>query len=248
MKQQPMVSNAWQFYSYTYGEGMRAIIRFDVTAAQEETHQGCPFGERVLVFLPPDVLYPNGTPKQSVFETLADFEENLIAKLEQAGVPCRFVGVMTYSGLRDFIFQVADREKFDQALKDFLKEAPFRTERRSYPDWSFFDDKVAPKPHFWRQISDRQVIEELVAAGSDPHKKHTLEHVFTGPQDRLVKFLGTLTSQGFRKKTLTENRLEVQIDYPLTDPEMIFRMTAYLWDHSQKFGLKYDGWGAAVRK
>ncbi len=248
MNQNTIVGDTWEFYSYTFGEGMRAFIRFDVSAALEEAHAGFPFGERVIIYLPSESLYSNGTPKQDVFEALSQFEADLIDQLEKAQINCRFVGVMTYSGLREFVFQVDEQKKFDRALKKFLRQSSYKIERRSYPGWSFFDQKVSPKPHFWQQISDRNVIDQLVKAGSDPSKKHTLEHVFIGDGENLKKLLATLTPQGFMKKYLDQERLEVQIDYPLDNPEMIFRMTAYLRDTASKFDLDYDGWGAAVRK
>jgi hypothetical protein len=53
-KKEPVkvVGDSWAVYSYTYGEGMQAVISFDVDRAREDEHQGYGHSIRVIVRIP----------------------------------------------------------------------------------------------------------------------------------------------------------------------------------------------------
>jgi regulator of RNase E activity RraB len=240
-----IVQDAWEFYSYPFGDGLRAFIRFDVAAAKEPAHSGFSHGERVLLQIPPEDLYPNGTPRQQIFQKLSQFESGLVRHLEKKRIACRLVGVMTYAGLRDFVFQVESPEAFDKAVSLFLRHFEGAVTRKQYSGWTFFDEKVRPDAFYWGQIGDRHVIEGLLQAGSDPEKPHVLEHFIYGKEADLEKLANNLIEQGFEKVSLRDGCLQLNIAYPL-NPEMIFRMTGYLRDTCEKLNLSYDGWGASV--
>ncbi len=240
-----LLGSKWEFYTYRFGGDMRAMIRFDLEAAKAIDRQKLNNGVRLILYLPTDQLYPNGTPKQSLFESLAGFENQLLDCLSRKKVKARLVGVMSYSGLREFVFQVAESSKFQRLLTSCIKRSPFRTETRLYSGWQFFDQKVKPSKKFWGQISDRHVMEQLIKAGSDPQKEHTLEHFMVGSPADLEKLAKVLQEKGLRDVSLKDDHLCVRYVCRL-DLDEIFRLTAFLRSMSEEYGVLYDGWGAGV--
>jgi regulator of RNase E activity RraB len=241
------VSEHWQVYSYTFGEGQRAIIRFDHDAATERAHHGHTRCRRVIIFLPLEQIAPNGLPRRyEMLESVEKWEDSLLEALTAAGVDGRLVGVMTYHGLRDIVFQVTDADHFALVVEHFKATLPgVRIETKGSEGWEFFDTRVAPSPDNWRRINDRITVEHLLEAGTDPTQPHALEHHFLGPPERLKFLAEQLSGAGFTGTHAGGDQLTMTKVAPL-DPEVISEETVKLAGYCAKIGVRYDGWGALV--
>ena len=241
-----VAGNSWDVYSYRYGQGQRAFIRFDVAAAKEEQHRGHGNCRRVVMFIDPAAVRADGMPAKEKMDMLAAFEDDLVRGLTDAGVDCRLVGCMTYGGLREFVFQVEDTAAFADVVAPRVgARGGERVELRESAGWDFFDAKVRPSRAHWRSIANRQVIGALVKAGSNPEKPHMLEHVFIGPEAALREIASQLESDGFRTISGEGERL-VLAKPALLDLDEISELTGALEGFSASLGVEYDGWGTAV--
>jgi regulator of RNase E activity RraB len=250
-KKEPVkvVGDSWAVYSYTYGEGMQAVISFDVDRAREEEHQGYGHSIRVIVRIPlVGRVLENGLPVRDELSRLEQFEDGLLKALEKRGVDCRLVGRTTYGGMREFVFQVEDVKGFrESASKLGGLAGDYEIELREEEGWRFFDDKVSPKPVFWQQIGDQAVIRGLIEAGSNPDLPHLLEHVIVGGEDTLLKIRDDLGNNGFKEISLGDGCLVMGRESKLNIAE-VFGVTGRLFDYCRDKGVTYDGWGAAVVK
>ncbi|MCP4602333.1 MAG: DUF695 domain-containing protein [Proteobacteria bacterium] len=249
-KKQPtkIAGEQWDIYTYTYGEGLRAIIGFDVPLAQEKQHQGYNWTGRIIVYIPHHKVMVNGLPQRDELESLMAFENNLITALQNDGVDCKFVGRMTYGAMREFVFQIETVDVFRKSARQVLKRASeYKIELQEQEGWQFFDEKVTPTPVFWQQISDRQVIDALIDAGSDPQVPHLLEHTFLGDSAQLARLQQQLGADSFQVLHSDDERLVMGKDSCLILDE-VFGLTRKLFSYCNSIDVSYDGWGAQVRK
>jgi regulator of RNase E activity RraB len=183
-------------------------------------------------------------------ETLPELdqvEDKLIKALQKKKVDCRFTGRMTYGGMRELVFQVEDVDAFRECVQGTIKNKAYRIELREEAGWRFFDEKVRPAPVFWQQISDRQVIEQLRAAGSNPSALHLLDHTFVGAPQKLARVKQTLEADGFQETYSSDDTLVMSKQSRL-DLNEVFGVTGRLFLYSTDVGVQYDGWGAAVER
>jgi regulator of RNase E activity RraB len=239
-----MIGGEMESYSYVYGGGMRALISFDVAAAMERRHEGHPHGRRIIVFVDARGVRPDGLPADTA--ELIALEDDLTARLRQASIDCRFVGRMTYGGMRELVFQVEDAAGFDALVGGWIgAQRGRRIEVRPKDGWSFFDEKIRPTAAHWQQIQDRKVIAALLEAGSDPARPHPLEHTFKGPARGLDEIARQLGADGFREIRRSDDVLVLVRPSPL-DLEMVSRLTGALAAFAEAVGVAYDGWGSPV--
>jgi regulator of RNase E activity RraB len=245
-RQQVVIGDSWEMYTYTYGEGMRVVISFDVEAAREKEHRGYGRTMRVILYIPMPQVHENGLPVGEVLPSLAEVEERLLKLLRKGGVACRFVGRMTYGGMRELIFQAEGEEPFRACVEQLAQQVDaFKVELREGEGWRFFDKKVSPAPVYWQQISDRRVIDQLLKAGTDPEALHVLDHTLVGEPETLEKIRRQLEADGF-KKTGGEGDVLVMSRASPLDLDAIFGLTSRLSGYCAQMGVEYDGWGAAV--
>ncbi|MFL7790691.1 MAG: DUF695 domain-containing protein [Anaerolineae bacterium] len=244
-----VVGDSWAVYSYAYGEGMQAVISFDVDRAREEEHQGYGHSLRVIVHISlVGRVLENGLPVRDELSKLEQFEDGLLKVLEKRGVDCRLVGRMTYGGMREFVFQVEDVKGFrGSAAKLEGIAGNYEIELREEEGWRFFDEKVSPNPVFWQQISDYAVIRGLIDAGSNPELPHLLEHVIVGDGEMLLRIRNDLGNNGFREISLRDGCLVMGRESKLNIDD-VFGVTGRLFDYCRGKGVLYDGWGAEVVK
>jgi regulator of RNase E activity RraB len=245
--QAKIVSDEWAVYSYGYGHGLRAVISFDVTAAHEEKHVGYDTCVRAVARIPLERVLENGLPDRSALLGLQQLENDFVQALQTTSVACRFVGKMTYGGMRDFVFQVADVPAFKKTIGKTAPRDGLRLELIEKPGWTFFDEKVSPASVYWQQIGDYQVIQRLLEAGSNPQVPHVLEHVFIGDQEQLQTLSADLRNRGFSEISCSDDCLVMGRE-SLLDLEEVFNVTGELFSFCSEIGVQYDGWGAAVTK
>jgi hypothetical protein len=243
-----VISDDWVFYTFTPGEGARAIIRVDGQLAREETHQGYEHCRRLIVFIDDPHVLPNGLPAMEELPSLQQLDHELAALLRENGVRCRLAGIMLYGGMRDLVFQVEDVEAFERVVAAFVErqtQPQYRFEVLSSEGWDFFDRKVRPEAEHWQQISDQAVIHQLIQAGTDPESQHVLDHTFLGPDDALAALRDQLSADGFNVSGTGPGRLTMSRPSPL-DLEQVWSLTRRLATFCPQIGVQYDGWGAAV--
>lgn len=244
-----IVGDSWAVYSYEYGKGQRAIISFDVACAQEEQHQGYRQSERVIVYIPTNGrILENGLPAREELPKLSQFEDDLLKRLQQQAVDCKFVGKMTYAGMREFVFQVEDVATFHSSVAKMMRDTKdYKIVLRQSEGWHFFDEKIRPTPIYWQQINDQCVIRELIKAGSDPQATHMIEHFITGEPQKLQRLRDELTAHGFSEINRQAECLTLGKPSKL-DLDAIFSVTGKLSSYCNSIGVQYDGWGCAVVK
>lgn len=241
-----ITGKTWNVYTYTYGDGMRAIVTFDVDLAQEASHTGLEHAFRVILFIPLGYVLVNGLPLSEALPVLRQFETGMLERLDDAGVACRLVGTLTYGGMREFVFQAEDADAFLAGLGDL--DAPmknYRVEVQQLEGWTFFDEKVRPSAAYWQQIFDRTMIEQLMREGSDPLAVHRLEHSFSGDNNALTRLSHDLQQLGLREVSSGEQILVLGSQTHLT-LEDVFALTNRLLEYSDQSGVHYEGWNASV--
>lgn len=236
---------AWNFYTYTYGEGMRAMIEFDYEHVTEDSHQGFPHCVRAVVQLPADDVAPNGLPFKETRDALNKTEADLLGML--GGTDCRLAGTMYYGAMKDMVFQVNDLPQFKSMLNQWIGKQKQKVQLIESEGWEFFDAKVMPDHIMWHQVTDRQVIGQLLQVGSNPNKVHNLEHTFLGPADKLQYLSEQLSGDGFEQIALEGERLVMMKPSDL-DHEQISGLTQRLAGYTASIGIRYDGWGCMVVK
>jgi len=245
---EPVIGDDWVFYTFTPGEGARAIIRVDGRLAREEVHQGYPHCRRLVVYIDDPHVLPNGLPVVEELSSLRELDHALAALLSESGVRCQLAGVMLYGGMRDLVFQVEDVEAFERQVAAFIERQhppQYRFEVLSSEGWDFFDRKVRPTAEHWQQISDQAVIQQLIQAGTDPEADHLLDHTFLGPDHALAGLRDQLGADGFTVSDAAPGRLTMSRPSPL-DLEQIWGLTRRLATFCPRIGVRYDGWGAQV--
>lgn len=241
-----ITGKTWNVYTYTYGEGMRAIVTFDVELAQEIHHTGYEHAFRVILFIPLSYVLVNGLPLSEALPVLRQFETGLLERLEDAGVTCKLVGTLTYGGMREFLFQAEDADEFRAGLGELASPVKnYRVEVQELVGWTFFDEKVRPSAVNWQQIFDRSMIEQLVREGSDPLAMHHLEHSFRGDTQALTRVSHELQQLGFHEISSGEQILVLGSEAHL-NLEEIFAITSHLLEFGEQNGVHYEGWGASV--
>jgi hypothetical protein len=237
----------WGVYSYPYGDGLRAMVRFDEPIAQGERPAGHDEARSVLVKIPHEHVMRNGLPLSLALKELTLIEEALLSSLVGAGVTCRLVGVQTYSAMRDFVFQVADTAAFEAQIYLLAKQhrGPSAIELRTLSSWTFFEEKIVPDAEQREWMRNMNVIFALGESGSDRHAPHQLDHHFVGDaacldtvRAELAPYGFTLSGQGDASVTLTQTAH--------LDADEVTTVTLNLHRIARDKGVEYDGWGAAV--
>jgi len=242
-----IVGDAWNVYTCRYGEGQVGVISFDDEVSREEKHMGFDTCIRVVVYIPPDDrVLDNGLPVREELPNLDRLEDTLVSALEKQRVDCRFVGRMTYGGMREFVFQVEDKQGFRDTVEKMIQDVKdYRIELEESEGWQFFDEKIKPSSVYRQQIADMQVIRQLIKAGSNPQAPHMIEHVICGDPGKLAKLRDELVTSGFKDFGLEGDRLVVGKESTLEINE-IFSVTGKMAGYCASIGLEYDGWGTNV--
>lgn len=236
----------WDFYSYGYGEGERATITFNVRADEEPVHQGYPACRRVVIYLTPERVYQNGLPTPEELERSTEEERALIAALDRARVDCIKVGHMLYGAMRDIVFQVNDPRAFAETYARWRDQYRDRNiDLVEKEGWSFFDERLRPKPADRKWIANNRVVFQLLQAGSNPRREHALDHTFTGEPAALDAVTAELRGAGFAPTRPEPVRLVLVQPLPL-DADAITLWTMRFEALAAQCGAEYDGWGAAV--
>ncbi len=235
----------WESYSYSTDDGP-VIVGFHTGSNKVEQSQ-YPFCARVLITIKEPNHY--GGPTGDEAQVLWDMEDRLVELLNAENVPCLLLGRLTHSGTRELVFQVADYKPFRPPVGLWIGEhEDYETDVSEHDGWDFFFESVWPSENSWMLISDRRVVDNLVEAGSDRAKPHSLEFVFRGNPDGLKQMQAVLTSKDYSLLDLStaESRLVMARSMPL-DVGAIFRESLSHREECQRLNIEYEGWGASVQ-
>jgi hypothetical protein len=234
----------WESYSYSTDNGP-VIVGFHTDSIKIDQSK-YPFCARVLITI--KAPNHNGGPSQNEAQLLWDMEDRLVALLDAAKVPCLLLGRLTHNGTRELVFQVVDFAPFRPPVGRWMIEHDeYESDVSEHDGWDFFLESVWPSETSWVLILDRRVVDNLVKAGSDPSKPHSLEFVFRGDQSGLQQMQAALAVRGYSLLELSaeESRL-VMARCMALDVGEIFRESLSHREDCQRFGIEYDGWGALV--
>lgn len=234
----------WDFYQYSFGEGLRASITFNVRAAAEE-HRSHPHCRRVIFHLPHESVYANGLPDGDEYRRSTEDEAALIGELERAGVDCLKVGHMLYAAMRDIVFQVEDTANFAAVVARWTARASRKIELRESAGWDFFEAKLRPSPVHQKWIENNHVVIELLKAGTNRELLHPLDHNFVGAPPAIDRIAGELERAGFDPQRHEPGRLTMTQELAL-DPDEITTWTLRFDALAEASAASYDGWGTRV--
>jgi len=243
----PIRRDRWNVYTYSYGDGQRCLVRFDIDACDPKNQAQDHTGRRVIAFAPQGEVGPAGLPSESAFAQMRAVEDGLMARLAEAKVACWHVGTQTYNGLRELIFEVADVAAFEAVYSRFA-EGRSGLELVPFEGWKFFNDKIRPGVVGVNHISNRGVIEQLRSAGSQLERRHAIDHCFIGEAQALSAVESALGPKGLRRTGAAGESLTMTHEVPLQNQDLIDSITLFMRDTAQGCGARYDGWGAMVVK
>jgi hypothetical protein len=240
--------NDWEVFSYRTEEG--PVFATFHTEADKIPQAEYPHCARVII----PVKRPNGNggPERDEAEVLWAMEDRLVEQLEARSVRCLLLGRLTHSGNRELVFQLADWEKFRPPVGRWMAEHPdYDIDVSEHEGWDFFMSAVWPSQENWMMIADRRVIDNLIKAGSDPEKPHSLEFVILGESAQLEQFSASLGlgERGYTQLDISpgEGQLilvkSMELDLGKIHEESLFLKRA-----TEQRGLNYDGWGCTVVK
>ncbi|WP_050030806.1 DUF695 domain-containing protein [Verrucomicrobium sp. BvORR034] len=234
----------WESYSYTTDSGpVIASFHAEANKIDQSTY---PFCARVII----TIKSPNhnGGPAREEAQVLWDMEDCLVEALDAASVPCLLLGRLTHSGCRELVFQVADYAPFRPPVGRWIGDRDdYETDVSEHDGWGFFFESVWPSEISWLQILDRRVVDNLVEAGSDASKLHSLEFTFRGEQSALQEMQTVLATRGYTllEFSVEESRLVMAHGMAL-DVSDIFSESVAHHELCKRLGVEYDGWGASI--
>lgn len=236
----------WNFYSYTYGDNLTALIEFDYEFAREDVHKGYNSCKRVIIYIRQEDCAPNGLAFKHESLKIKKLEDDLLLTLSE--VDCKLTGKMLYGGMYDFNFQTNDASAFMNKVTPWIaNQKSYKIEIIEKKNWEFFDAKIKPNHIYWQQITDRRLIGTLLEQGSNPEKEHIIEHLFIGENEKLQDLSNQLTSDGFVLSSLNENQLTLTKPSKLVGGELS-NLTQKLASYTASIGVQYDGWGTKIER
>lgn len=242
----PIVHDRWDQY-LTFASDKPLFISFDVGATEEDLSRQLPLCARIIV--PIRTPNHNGGPTGAESEQLYAMEDQLCEVLTQANVTCRLVGRMTHDGTREMVFQVANWETFRPPVGWWMQQQrDYEIEVSEHDGWDFFNDCIRPTAIDWMWMQDRDVINGLIQAGSNPEKIHALDFTFVGAAEGLKRVAAQLAKRGFTAGGTIDfaSGSFTAVKRMLPELEEVHNETRACHELAGTHGVKFDGWGAAV--
>jgi regulator of RNase E activity RraB len=244
---QPIRRNRWDGYVYTFGEDQRCVVSFDVDACEPEQQDARYSGRRVILFAGEHEVTQTGLPTPEAFRRMHAVGDQLVAALEANRVDCWQVGGHTYNGLTELIFEVADVPAFMSTCASVLGDRP-DVKLVPFEGWEFFNAKIRPGLLGINHISNRELIKQVKAAGSNLESVHALDHHFLGAAEDLARLEEELSKDGLRRTSAGEGSLTMTQELPLDDQDTVDSATLLIRRLAEVFNARYDGWGTLVKR
>lgn len=243
-----VVHDAWNIYVAQTERGP-LFVSFDEEAARDDLTGTLRHCARVAVRI--HHPNPNGGPVPPESDRLNVLEDSLCAALESAGIACRLVARLTHQGIREWVFQLQDREAFLPVIEAWKGECPdyHPVKVLEHEGWEYFDACIRPDEATWRWLADQRTVEQLVEAGSDPRREHALEFVFFGSGETLEAVARALRERGYTplaEASPDKGETLVMVKRLPLDLETISAESEANDELASSLGARFDGWGAAV--
>jgi regulator of RNase E activity RraB len=243
-----VVHDHWDQF-LTYASGKVLFISFDVDATKEELSHQFPCCARIIV--PIKAPNHNGGPTGAESERLYAMEDQLCEVLGNANVICRLVGRITHDGTREIVFQAANWDSFRPPVGWWMQQhGDYQIDVSEHDGWEFFNEIIRPGPADWMWMRDRDVVNGLLKAGSNPDKIHDLDFTFAGDADGLKRAAAQLAKRGYTAGgniDFASGSFTAVKRMPL-ELETIHEETVANLELAETYGIEFDGWGAMVVK
>lgn len=244
----PIIVDPWGSYVRASDDGP-LFVSFDDGLTQGELPEDLRYCARVI--LPIAAPNENGGPGSPESETLWGLEDELCELLGKSRVRCRLIGRLTYGGIREIVFQLADWETFRPPVGWWMAQhEEYSIDVSEHEGWEFFDECLRPTLADRMFMLDCQVVDRLVDSGSDPEKPHGLEYAFRGAEAGLRTLEAVLAARGYRANAESDVSagLLVMVKHLPLDAYLIAQESASNFQAADEAGVEFDGWGAAVER
>jgi hypothetical protein len=239
-----ITGGAWEVYAYTLPPNQRVIVSFNVNRALEVEHPDLPHCARLLIYAPAQFTDAQGLPDGDLWQPLGELEDKIMEILAKHQIACQFVGRLTYTAVRELIFQVdpAHLPHFHEITDEIIHRSPLEMSRKEEAGWRFFDQNIRPTPPMWQQIHNRHQLEQLEAQGFNLEAPHQLQHQFRGNPLQLQAIAQQLSQDGFTVLSQNGNELRLGLHHPQLDLDELTALTTSLHTYTAVQGATYEGW------
>lgn len=189
-----------------------------------------------------------GMPDPEVFGGLLDLLDRVADRLELAGTP--LLGRVTGGGRVQAWFACADTAAAAALVRPLLAGRRAEVQGQDDPGWTVYRGVLYPSRRGWREIADREVLENLARHGDPGTAPRPIDHAIVFADAAAAQAMADdLAPEGFTHRLVADRTPgEVWLDLTRTDvPRTITRLTAELEERAEARGARYDGWGAPVR-
>lgn len=243
-----IVHDRWDQY-LTFASDKPLFVSFDVDSTEQDLSYQLPYCARVIV--PVKQPNQNGGPTGAESERMYGMEDQLCEVLGQANVMCRLVGRLTHDGTREIVFQLANYDSFRPPVGWWMQQnSDYQIDVSEHDGWDFFNETIRPTPRDWQWMWDRDVVNNLLKAGSNPDKPHDIDFTFCGEADALKRVAAQLAKRGYTaggQLNFASGSFTAVKRLPL-DLETINEETVANVELAETYGATFDGWGAMVVK
>ena len=246
-KTHSITNDNWEVYqSYVPNEKV-CFTTIDLTYNEPEAQQGFK-GELFIRIRIPNNKLVEDIPNPDELSYQNQKENELCEALIQARIKCIQVARLMFDGQKQYIFEYNDLEGFKNVFTNWMQtfSSDYAIELNLLSPFEYYKD-LLPDTFIWQQIGNRKVIEQLVAAGSNTHKTHFIEHTIYGNTEDLKHLFDELKQHNISLIHLEGDLLEVGISSSI-ELDDITAQTNYLIVEAEKYNCEYDGWSAKPEK
>jgi regulator of RNase E activity RraB len=240
----------WASYICEIDDGDPASIVVDLSFGPEAADPDRPWLIRVRLLC--HEMDDNGLPTSEELAVLQDLEDRITEVIQAMEGPIH-VGSVTTGGFREMILYVPegfaglDDESLDMVPEnrrsdDFLMMA-------EDPPWDFYNTVLFPSADDLREISNDQVLQQLISQGDDLSAPRRIDHwIYFQDAAARTAFAAWATQNGFEIAELIEPDEEretpgIQIHHATAvEPDIIHELIGSIEDAATQFGGEYDGW------
>jgi hypothetical protein len=242
-------NDQWNMFIRWAGENrLHILMFFDETYAEkipDDYNEGVEL-RLILKQADPECLTQEGMPLPEYNRDLQSREDDLMQRIARAGLHVKYVGRLVGVGGKTYRFQSRDASKLIPVLQQWAGEIPYLAKQMVSEEkkWALYE-RILPNAAERMQISDRRVIDHLLANGAKEDTMYTLDFNFTGASDKLDIIQKDLEEESFTTAARSANHLQMQRELPL-DLETIYECTFYMLMSSHEHEFRYEGWGCRL--
>jgi uncharacterized protein (TIGR01619 family) len=244
----------WDFY-FCELNGRPASILLDLAYGESGPVSG--LNECLIMRLTLHDVRDDGLPTRAENERLAELEDALEQVWESDVEDVCHVGRVTTNGWRDFFFYCREAPAFYEKLAAVLARFPdYEPEfgLEDDPEWQIYFGLLYPSDREWQMISSERMLRHLEESGDQPQIEREVVHwVSFDTEEARNDFIQKVTQLGFQTRSVPEEEADIPFAVEVsrrqtTDRNSIHQAVFTLYDVTQEFGGKYDGWETSVEQ